>query len=160
MDIYYDQDEIVVRSSVPSDIDTLSKTMRKEDVAEIWSSHHHQPKEALEISYKSSGLSLTVENKGEIVAMFGYCPESLLGPKATIWMLSSEGLDKIKRRFIKNSRLFIDFMLSHYNYLYNFVSVNNTKSLEWLRFCGAKFSPPMRYGAEGEVFQYFWFEKG
>lgn len=159
MDIFYDQDNIIVRTATKEDVEYLSKHMRQCDVDEIWASHHHSPKEALEISLKESNIALTVEDNGVVVAMFGTCPQSLLGAKATVWMLATDGLDKIKRRFAKNSRRFIEFLLSHYPYLFNYVHTNNVKSIEWLRFCGAKFSPPIRYGVEQEVFQYFWFTK-
>lgn len=157
MKTYYSQNKIIVRDSTVADVLSLAYSMRPSDRQEIYDSHHHGPQEALDISLKHSALCFTVENNGDVVAMFGACPDSVLGDSATVWMLSSPGLDRIRRRFARRSKFFIDFMLSIYPYLENYVSVKNTASIKWLKMCGAKFMEPKPYGLENQMFMKFWF---
>jgi len=158
-EVFFEEDSISVVRSKLEDAKRLAPLLRQSDVKEVWDSHHHLPLEALEESLKHSIICLTVKIKDEPVAMFGICPEQILGSKATIWMLASDKLGTIKKRFVKNSRHFIDMFLDYYPHLSNFVSVENMPSLTWLRWLGAKFSPPVEYGMEGKLFQYFYFKK-
>lgn len=159
LEVFYDQDGIIVRRSENWDVTDLSQIMRDSDVAEIYASHHHTPAEALRISMASSMISLTIEDKGKIVGMFGICPEYLLGKRATIWFLGSDRLHKIEKRFLRNSRMFIDFFLSHYPYLENYTHTENKKAIKWLKFLGADMQQAKPYGIEGELFHYFSFER-
>jgi hypothetical protein len=157
--VYYKEGKVIVRSSVLEDVQKLSKTLRSSDIQEIWDSHHHTPKTALDVSIEESLVCLTVEKEGEPIAMFGIHPIEVLGSKAIIWMLGSQELDTIGVRFIRRSRRFIDMFLEYYPFLYNYVSTENMPSLQWLRWLGASFKRPERYGIEQKPFQYFWFER-
>lgn len=156
---YYEQDNVVIRQAVISDVLIMKDKLRQEDIDEIWASHHHLPEEALRLSLEESVMAFTVEYKNEPIVMFGIVPVSIFGNSATIWMLSTDKIEKIRLRFLRNNKKFIDFMLGYYGNLFNFVSVKNMKSLQWLRWLGANFRAPCRYGIEQELFQYFWFER-
>lgn len=155
--IYYDQDNIVVRTSVKEDIDGLKDRLRFEDVQEIKASHNHTPEEALYISLSQSMVCLTVENDGLPVAMFGINPESVWKNEAIVWLLSSPEFHKLRIRFLKHSRRFIKVFLEYYPLLYNFVDCRNTPSIKWLKFCGAQFGDKIILS--GVPFQYFKFER-
>jgi hypothetical protein len=159
-ELFYNQDGIIVRRSVKKDVDLLSKNMRQSDKNEVWASHHHMPHDALSLSLEHSILCLTVEKQGEVVAMFGICPDSILGTSATIWLLASDKLEEIKKRFVRHSRKFVQMMLDFYPYLYNSVDARNIKSIEWLRFIGANIEDAKPYGVEQMPFHYFSFTKG
>lgn len=159
-DIYYEKNNILIRRTKPSDVDFLANRLRSSDVAEILASHNQTPYRALIGGLSESVLTLTVEYKGEAVGMFGINPEHITGNRATIWMLCSDSLDKIRKSFIKDSRKFIDIFLGLYSYLENYVDVRNKKSIAWLKMCGATIEEAKPYGYFGLPFRRFYFERG
>lgn len=157
--INYNKDGIVVRKTNVFDLEYLANNMRQADVQEIWSSHHVDPLNALAISFKRSAFCYTVERKQRPVAIFGVYPLSILGTQASVWMLATDELTLIKRRFVRHSRNIIEHMLSFYPFLYNYVDVRNSESIKWLKWCGARMKEPAPYGAEGMMFHYFYFRR-
>lgn len=156
MDEFYKEDGIVVRRSKLSDIDAMKDRLRESDVKEIWASHNHRPEEAIRRCVEDTLLSCTIEN-GRPIGIFGISTDQVLGNKATIWMLATDDLNKINRRFVRNSRVFVLMMLRFYPLLENFVHVNNKKSILWLRWLGAVIEEARPYGCEGELFHRFYF---
>lgn len=155
----YKQDNITVRTSIQEDADFIGENMRDADKREIWNSHHHRPKEAMRLSLKESFYCFTVLNNDVPTVMFGVVPHSLMGDKGNIWLLGTDGIDKIKRRFARNSKYFINFMQKSFPHLSNYVSVENKKSISWLKMCGARFEEPKPFGMEQKLFQRFSFQK-
>ena len=151
-------DKIKVRKSVKSDAEYIATRMRHSDIQEIWASNHVEPLEALRKGMEHSIYCRTIEN-GPPIAMFGICPKDILGNSATLWMLGTDALNKIKIKFLRHNKEIINAMLDYYSYLDNYVDVRNQKSIEWLRFLGAKFDEPAPYGVEGKNFQHFYFTK-
>ena len=155
---FFDKDGIVVRRSVRSDVEYLKSRIRWSDQNEIWASDHMYPHEALKKGLEKSIFCCTITN-GNPIAMFGIVPQTLLGHKASIWMLGTDGIEKIKIKFLRTNKKFIDMMLEYYPYLYNHVDERNTVSIEWLKFCGAKVKDPKPYGVERRPFRYFYFNR-
>lgn len=156
---FYDKDGIIVRRAIKDDVEFLCDKLRQSDVNEVWASSHKTPEEALTYSLDKSIFALTIVNSNPI-GMFGIAPDIILGDKASVWFLASDELESIGRRFIKNSRRFIDIMLDYYPYLFNFVDERNQESIKWLRLCGATIEEPQPYGKENLPFRYFYFERG
>ena len=115
------------------------------------------PQAAILTGYRESVISLTATINGEPVAITGIVPTTFLGNSAVIWMLATDKINKIPRRFAKQSRLIIGRFLQHYPHLYNFVDIENTGSIKWLKWCGAEFGPVNNYGMEQKPFRYFQF---
>ncbi len=150
---------VIVRRSRLGDINILAKCLRNSDIDEIWASHHIKPYSALYDGWKKSVLCLTVVYKDVPVAMFGIHADDLIGRKATVWFLASDGLDEMRVSFIKQSKKFINMMLGFYPYLENYVDARNIKSIQWLRFCGAKIEEASKFGKEELPFHYFYFQR-
>jgi len=158
-DKYYDKDGITVRNSIMADVDSLKNKIRQSDVDEIWASNNVDPEEALRRGIAESIYCCTICN-GSPIGIFGIVPETILGNKAVIWMLSSEEIKKIKVKFLRTNREFIDNMLEFYPYLYNYVDARNEQSLKWLKHCGATIKDEAEpYGVEGKPFKYFHFNR-
>ncbi len=154
----YLRDEISVRRMKKSDVDYLKDHLKKEDVDEIYASHHHSPEEALRLCYEDSIAAWTVSN-GHPLCVFGVYSAHVLGDEAVIWMLGTDDLQKIQRRFLRHSKYYVQVMLGFYPTLFNFVSIKNKTSIKWLSWIGAKLEPPAPYGIEGEMFQKFTFKR-
>lgn len=158
-DVYLRCGDFIVRRSYLNDVDELKDCLRKSDIDEIWASHHHTPAGALYSSLTGSSLCLSIENKKKCICMFGINPESLMGTKATIWLLASSELDKNKVKFIKHGKKFVEMFLTMYPYLFNYVHDKNKKSIAWLKSLGARIEEAKPYGMEGLPFHYFSFER-
>jgi hypothetical protein len=156
---YYNRDNIIVRTATKQDAEYLKDKLKSSDVDEIWASHHYTPEQGLREALEKSIFALTIQN-GNPIAMFGIVPDSILGNSASVWFLSSTDLYKIRKRFLRNNKKFIKLMQEFYPTLYNYVDARNVKTIEWLKFCGAKFSEPKPYGVEGKDFRHFYFPTG
>jgi len=155
----YDDGKIRTRQVANGDIRYIAENMRMSDREEIWVSDHIRPEQALINGVEASIYCRTIEN-GSPIGMFGICPQELLGTKATVWLLGTEDLKKIKIKFLRNCKRYVNGMLEYYDYLENYVDVRNKKSILWLKFLGAKLDEPAPYGVEGLMFQHFSFTKG
>lgn len=158
-EIFYNEGEILVRRSSFGDLKSLSDNMSLENTEELWMSAHHTPRSALEVALNKSVMALTIEHEGKPVGIFGIMTDNLLGEKAEIYFLVTEDFEKIGRIFLRHCRKFIDMFLEFYPTLYNYAYCNNTKSIFWMKYCGARFEQPEVYGIEGRLFSLFFFTK-
>lgn len=152
----YNKDNITVTDSVYQDVVHMSPYLRQSDVDEIEATGM-TPLECLEDSYNESLYKYTVKINNNPVCMFGINPDSLIGEKAKIWLLTTDSLSRIQRRFAKHSKDFIEEALSQYPVLYNYIDVRNVESIKWLEWLGAKMIRKVPYGINGEEFFYFEF---
>jgi hypothetical protein len=146
------QSKPFVRKAVLSDCEELSKTMRQEDVQEIWHSSRTAPLEALRDGF-AWPLCFTVEWRGRVVAMFGVGGER--GKFGFPWMLASDDLVKIKRPFIRECRKHVDEMHKEYPVLCNMAWARNTVHVEWLKWLGFELIEARPHGPDGELFNEF-----
>jgi len=154
----YNDGKIKVRKAEKSDIEHIASNMRESDIEEIWASHHEEPKKALESGLESSIFACTIEN-GVPIAMFGICPYNIIGDTASIWMLATDDLNKMKKTFVKNNKKIIDIMLEYYPILENYVDARNEQSIKWLKLCGAEMDEPVPFGVEQLPFRHFTFRR-
>jgi hypothetical protein len=157
MKIYYENAGLIIRDAEIDDIDKMKDNLREADKQEIWASDHHTPEKALWDSYHLSTEKMVAVFNGELVAMFGIVPVSLLDNKAVVWMLTTNAIEKMPLRFLKLSKKFIGLLRERYSMLFNFVDARHKKSIDWLNWCGASFFPPQDYGVEHLPFQQFVF---
>jgi hypothetical protein len=153
--IFYDDGEVMIRTTVPEDVEQMKDRLREFDVNEIWASDAHTPAEALRHGIKLSAICHTALYKGRPVAMFGVCPCALIGDKAVIWMLGTDEIDQIKKRFMRLSRSAVRFFLSVYPHLENWVDARYLKTIKWLTWLGAEFEAPAPHGPQGMPFLKF-----
>lgn len=157
--VYYNECGLVIRDSVISDVFLLKDRLKLEDIQEVWASHHTTPEEALRFSINNSALSMTTTKNDIPVMMFGVTADDWMGDTGMIWFMSAELDRQTKLLFLRNSKKFIDLMLSFYPYLYNYVDIRNQESIKWLQFCGATIGEPEKYGADQRPFRRFHFER-
>lgn len=157
--LFYSKNGIIVRRSVWSDVEYLKTRLRLSDQIEIMASHSHSSFQALSLAFQESIFCLTIVDNDIPVGMFGINAKSLLSDQAVVWMLASRRLNRIKIRFLKNCKFFINIMLQYYPVLYNHVHVENLKALVWLKFLGASIHESKPHGPYGEKFCYFEFRR-
>lgn len=131
---------IEYRHSVLPDIYKLAKDLRQADIDEVLATTGESPQKALFRGFISSTECFTLyhEQTGEPVAMFGY---RVIEPKvlASIWMLGSERLFEGRWRFLRKSAVWIDYLNTKADLLYNTVDQRNTLHIRWLNWLGFKF---------------------
>lgn len=157
--IEYNQDGIEVRRSARCDIERFAGNLRAADISEIWAAHRREPDEAVRMCVEDAMFSCVVYVAKQPAAIFGINPKNILGREATIWMLSTDELEKIGRRFVRHSRRYIDIMLDFYPYLFNYVDARNSISIKWLRWCGARIMEAKPYGPDKIPFHFFYFSR-
>ena len=155
---YYDQNNIVVRDMVAKDVDFFKHRLKKIDIIEMKRSHNITPEEGLRLSFKQSMIAITVTDGWPIICS-GINPLSILGDKAILWLLSTERIKDINIRFVKNCRKFINHFLEFYPNLFNYIDVENTITLKWIKFLGAEIDEAKPYGYEQKPFHRFTFRR-
>lgn len=153
--IYYSHGELVIRTAAFSDIDPIASAIRREDAEEIFAEGCASVQDALARSFENSTFRLTVERRGVPLAMFGLVPDALGGSSARVWFLGAKDLSKIKKSFMRLSRMVIGNFLSRYPALWNRFDVRYTKTGRWLKWLGAEFGQIEIMGDEKVPFQIF-----
>lgn len=125
------------RSARMEDIDELAPIMKGADRIEVFCSHGMLPEEALEYSYVISQEVNTIHDEEEkVIGMFGYNldDDGLCVP----WMLSSDDLRKIRFKFFRESKVWMDGVRKEHSAGYNYAHAGNTESIKWLKWLGIK----------------------
>lgn len=148
--IHYEHRGVVVRDAVEEDIAALGGRLRDADEKEIIAAGNENGEQALRQSFTRSSLCYCVDIDGVQVGMCGLLRGSILGGDANVWFLGASELGRIKKTFVRLSRLFIAEFLSKYPVLWNVVDSRYTASISWLESCGAVFhnEPILMNGVE------------
>lgn len=138
-------------------IDPVASNMRDADALEVWLAAHKTPHEALREGFAASVRAWTIMRDGEPIGMFGVSSASVLGNIGVPWLLGTDGMLKVKRQFVKECGHYIDWMLSLYPHLVNYVHADNKPSIRMIKWLGFELEGPRPAGPEGADF--FKFER-
>lgn len=138
-------------------IEPIAANMREADVTEVWLSAHLTPHQAILDGFSMSVKAWTIMDGDTPIGMFGVSSVSVLGTMGVPWLLGTDGMLKIKRKFIRESMQYLDECHKLYPQLVNFVHAGNVQSLRWLTWMGFDFEGPMAAGPDGAEF--FKFER-
>lgn len=153
--------EVRVRQAIEADIAPISKALRKIDRLEMALVSMRCEEDALADGFRKSDKCFTVEIEGKPAAMFGVCKYGVLGDDACIWFLGTNDIKRIKKTFVKQSRIYIEeFYKIGVCRLDNYVWIHNRWAIKWLKWLGARFDKPQKYGFRGKRFVHFYLEKG
>lgn len=147
--------DVLIRPTEPGDTDLLLENMRPADRAECEAYGEPDLRTALRASAARSLLCWTVFFDGELAAILGAAPVSVLGGVGSPWMLGTPVLERHQRVLVRRTPEYIAQMLRVFPHLINFVHVDNTTSVRWLRRLGFTLHDPVPYGAQGALFHPF-----
>ena len=153
--------KVVIREPTHDDITTLMSNMRDADRAELTAvvGKTHLEK-SLHLGLEASMLSWAGDIDGELTAVFGVSPLSTLGGVGAPWLIGTPVADLHARAFVRENLRYIPTMLEFFPTLINFVSIENRRTIRWLRFLGFNVSREAQpYGLHGELFYQFSMEK-
>ena len=132
-----------------ADVLAVANGMRQSDKDEIWASHNAEPLEALLVSLESSVHTWVVRMGEKAVGIFGVAGTGEVGSP---WLLGTDELSRYQSRFLRGTRECLDWLLTQYSMLENYVDQRNTISIKWLKWCGYTISEPAPYGVEQQLF--------
>jgi hypothetical protein len=90
---------------------------------------------------------ITIDKR--IIGVFGVAP--LWNGAGAPWLLATDELPTITRRFLRDSKAVIDIWRRNYSCLTNFVAVENTEAIRWLTWLGFTILPQRWTFANPEV---------
>lgn len=93
-----------------------------------------EPAEGLERSFEASSLCWTILVNGRAAGMFG-CSGGEDGT-GYAWLTTAPDIEKVRLRFIRRSRGYIDRMLQRHGTLISWAHVENRPLLAWLQWSG------------------------
>jgi hypothetical protein len=144
------------RPSKFGDCKVLAPNLRDSDKREVWASHGLEPLKALQFSFLlSEECNTIISDKQDIIGMFGV---NNMGNIGVPWMLASDGLyePSTARKFIKESKEWVNNTQGKYSVLVNYVAKDNHKTLKWLKFLGFTFiNLHKKYGVNPQPFYEF-----
>jgi len=133
--------------------------LRESDRKEAWKAWRLRADEVARLSVESSEEGFTILHEGEPTGLFGVSRASLFSETGIIWLLGTDGLEKIGYSLAKETRAVVDTLLEKYKKLMNWVDKKNCKSVLWLKRSGFEVEEAAPFGVYGEDFCYFWKEK-
>lgn len=133
----------------------IAKNMRPEDAEEVWASDRQTPEEALLEGLERSDLCWTGFVDDRPAMMFGVAPLTILAGQGAPWLLGTNEVLKVKKKFILECGHYISKMSESYPHLINFVDARNKISIRWLGRMGFEIKPPIPIGRDGEMFHPF-----
>lgn len=110
---------------------------------------------ALADSIRASVLVWTATIDGELAAIFGVCPVSVLSGQGLPWLLGTPLIDRNRGVFMRLNRPYIARMLAVFSQLVNVVDARNVKSIAWLKRMGFTVLPAQPMGVAGLPFHPF-----
>ena len=93
-----------------------------------------EPAEGLERSFEASSLCWTILVDGRAAGMFGCSGGE--GGTGYAWLTTAPDIEKVRLRFIRQSRGYIDRMLQRHGTLISWAHVENRPLLAWLQWSG------------------------
>lgn len=147
--------DVVIRPTQPGDADILYDNLRPADRAECEAYGRDDIRASIIASVARSLLCWTGFIDGELAAILGCSPVSVMGGVGSPWMLGTPALDQHSRILVRATPRYIARMSGAFPHLINFVHAENTTSVRWLRRLGFTIHPAVPFGARGEPFHPF-----
>ncbi len=129
------------RPSTEADAIDLAPRLREADIQECAAMSGNDPLVSLLHGVREGTETLSIMgDDDEVIGMFGIHHMPDLGPgQATVWMMSSPSLIKIKNEFIRQTGDFLRLFHRQYPLLWNLVDARNVLHLAWLKRTGFSF---------------------
>jgi len=133
--------------------------IRAADCREIWRTYMSDPNLTVALSIGSSGKAYTALLDGEIICIFGVATTSVIGRVGAPWLIGSDLVAKVPRRFLVESKERVQKMKDGYSLLKNYVDVENSVSIKWLKWLGFTIDEEIRtHGLAKKPFRKFTME--
>jgi hypothetical protein len=136
-------------------IDRMAPHVREADRAELWAGWHSTPEQSLRHGLARSSHCWTALINFQPVCMLGVVPQSLLGASGVVWLIGTDAVLERQIGFLRRCRPHLRRIQQTYAHLQNYVSVENTAAIGWLRWLGFSIADPAPFGPQGVPFHHF-----
>jgi hypothetical protein len=150
MDEVYYHNGILVRRAEPGDGPALLANMRKKDIEECLA-FGMSPGRGMRKSVRESIYARTALVDGVVVAMWGI-GGALMSDDGCAWMVTGNGVEKVKFAFIRISMWEIDKMHEYKSVLSNYVHADYTEAVRFFKIIGFSISEAAPIGKHGKMF--------
>jgi hypothetical protein len=148
-------EQVEFRLATLADAAVLERTLRPTDRAEVIAASGPDVLRTLEQSIRLSTDCWAAEIDGELIALLGVAPVSLLSGIGSIWLLGTPRMTRV-RSLTRFARDYLRLILTtEYPVLMNYVDARNTRSIRWLKRLGFTVHAAEPYGAAGLPFHKF-----
>lgn len=127
-----------------SHIPFIAQTARQPDIEECWKLGATVISEALRASLLSAEVARTWLVNNYPAAMGGV--RRLEDGGGIVWLLSSDIVEHYPRRFLVRTKVEFERAQKQYKYLFNYISVDDRRYINWLRWMGFYLYAPEPYG--------------
>lgn len=126
----------------------VSNHLRSADFDEVFAATGESPHlDVIESWEQSSRRCMIFDKDSRPVAVLGVRPLEAFSRIGIIWLLGADGLDKMKKFFLRISKPVIKEMMVGYDIIYSYVDSRYDKALRWLEWCGFTVHEPEPFGA-------------
>lgn len=122
---------------------------------ELMLSAGQSPEDLLEASFHASDKCFAWLEDGVVLCVFGVVSYRKGQELGVPWMISSEEAVSKGKRLVRYCFEKIQELGRGYDYLYNYVHIDNHVAVRWLRWCGFIFLDPIPWGPEKALFYPF-----
>jgi hypothetical protein len=147
--------EQIVRRPTPSDIDFLVENIREDDKIEVAAAGGQGIRECIVEIPDLDKNAWVWEYEGKVMCIFGVNPVVGTDHFGMIWMLSTKFFDDYFMIFAMACKPVVDEMVRPFKYVFNYVYVENKKSIKWLRWLGFNLYEAEAVGVNGARFHRF-----
>lgn len=147
-------DQIVRRPTI-EDVEHIIAHIRKEDAEEITAFNGGNVRDILTKTPDMNKNAWVWERESKVHAIFGVNPVPNMDRVGVIWMLATKTFDDHFMVFAAACKAVVATMIGNYEYLFNYVHVENKKSIRWLKWLGFDVKPAEPIGVNGARFHRF-----
>ena len=141
----------------PKHVEAMLGRIRQADIDEFAAGYSLTPEHAMRLGLKVSTHAWAGLWEDRVIAIAGLHPTSFVGDHAHPWMVGTRDLERpeLTREFLEMSRSVLEYMVSIYPHLENWVDVRNRRAVRWLRWLGFTMHEPEPHGPYGLRFHRF-----
>jgi len=103
----------------------------------------YEDQKALEACTSQASSVWVGYNNDNPVCAWGLVPPTLLSDSAYLWLYSTPEVEECKFLFIRHSQIVMEEMTELYPHIWGVTKVDQTRSIRWLKWLGAKYGTPV-----------------
>jgi hypothetical protein len=134
-------------------VQRVATHLRKEDFDEVFALTGKSPHLALMEDWEMSSRRWIIFNKqAQAVAVLGVRPLYQFSDEGDLWLLGTDGLNKISKFFLKISKPILEEMKGGFKTLVGYIDARYEKTIRWMKWMGFTIEEAEPFGVMGLPF--------
>lgn len=131
----------MIRAATSADIGPLAADITEAGMYELAEVYGYEPVQALERNLSLSSQSWTIEAGGEVLAMLGVAPVTILGDIGELWCVGAKAICRHRIAFARASQAFLRLAFARWSEIRCLIEYGNEDVSDWVRWLGGEVSP-------------------